>query len=61
MYKLNNTISCIVRKDRILYSAEKKLNFGVQGTMGTSQTLVINFVGSYTAITAGDTETAYEL
>ncbi len=61
MYNMNNTIVCTVCKERETYTSEKEFSFGVAGTMGTDQTVVIDFVGGHTAIVAGDTTTAYQL
>lgn len=41
---LNNTVQCEYVLNGITYSAEKVFNFGKSGTMGSNQTLVIDFV-----------------
>ena len=46
--KNNNTISCIYTLNDVTYTTEKVLNFGVAGTKGTEQTLVVNFANSDT-------------
>lgn len=60
MNLLNNTVTCSIRKDRTVYTTEKTFQFGVAGTMGTSKTITVGFVGGQTAITA-ESEEAYQL
>lgn len=54
--KSNNTIQCIYTNNGIIYTTEKEFTFGPSGTMGTDQTIVIDFVGDTKALLVG-TET----
>jgi hypothetical protein len=40
----NNTISCEIEIDGILYRAVEELKFGVAGTNGTNTTLVLDML-----------------
>ena len=60
MYDMNNTIACTIRKDRIIYTSEREFTFGVAGTMGTDNSIVVDFVGGQTAVTVGD-KSSYQL
>lgn len=55
-YNTNNTIKCIVFKDKIEYLGTKECTFGVAGTSGTDCTLVIDFDNNETAVTIGANE-----
>ena len=61
MFNMNNTIACTIRKNRMIYTAEKEFTFGVAGTMGTDKSIIIDFVGGHNAILANDTQTQYQL
>ena len=61
MYNMNNTIACAIRKDRVIYTTEKEFTFGVAGTMGTDNSIVVDFVGGQTAIVVGDSSSSYQL
>ena len=61
MYNMNNTIACTIRKDRMIYTAEREFTFGVAGTMGTDNSIVIDFVGGQTAVQVGDKASSYQL
>ena len=55
----NNTIKCIITKNKIKYTTTKELTFGPAGTSGTDYTFVLDFEGDITALTIGDeTKTA---
>lgn len=54
--KSNNTIQCNYINNGITYTTEKEFTFGPSGTMGTDQTIVIDFVGDTKALQVG-TET----
>ena len=51
----NNTITCIVTKDRIQYTGTKELTFGPAGTSGTDCTFILDFDNGITALTIGNT------
>lgn len=55
MQNMNNTIACTIRKDRVIYTAEREFTFGVAGTMGTDNSIVVDFVGGQNAVLVGDT------
>ena len=61
MFNMNNTIACTIRKNRMIYTAEKEFTFGVAGTMGTDKSIIVDFVGGHNAILANDTQTQYQL
>lgn len=46
----NNTIICQYELNGRIYTTEKEFTFGPAGTMGTDQTLVIDFVGDTNAV-----------
>ena len=46
----NNTITCEYTLNGRVYTTEKEFTFGPSGTMGTDQTLVIDFVGDANAV-----------
>lgn len=48
--KSNNTITCEYQLNGRVYTTEKEFTFGPAGTMGTDQTLVIDFVGDVNAV-----------
>lgn len=50
----NNTITCIITKDRIQYVGTKELTFGPAGTTGTDCTFVLDFDNGITALTIGN-------
>lgn len=50
-YKNNNTIKCIVVKDKVTYTATKELTFGPTGTSGTDYTFVLDFEDNVNALT----------
>lgn len=52
----NNTIKCIVVKNKITYTAVKELTFGPAGTSGTDYTFVLDFKGNNTALTINNKE-----
>lgn len=47
----NNTIKCVVIKDKVTYTAVKELTFGPSGTSGTDYTFVLDFDDGETALT----------
>ena len=47
----NNTIKCVVIKDKVTYTAVKELTFGPSGTAGTDYTFVLDFDDGETALT----------
>ena len=51
----NNTIQCIYELNDVVYTTEIDLTFGKMGTMGSDQTLVIDFVGDMVAYSNEDT------
>ena len=51
---LNNTIRCEYTLENRVYVSEKEFSFGRFGTMGTDQTLVIDFEGDKKAININD-------
>ena len=46
----NNTISCQYILNNVVYHTEKVLTFGIAGTMGSEQTLVVDFLNDTNAI-----------
>lgn len=52
----NNTIKCIVTKNKIKYTTVKELTFGPAGTSGTDYTFVLDFSNGITALTIGSNE-----
>ena len=52
--KSNNTITCEYCLNSRVYTTEKEFTFGPAGTMGTDQTLVIDFVGDINAVNKAD-------
>ena len=50
--KVNNTVKCTIRKNKIFYSATKNFTFGLMGTNGTDSTVVIDFDDNKIALTA---------
>lgn len=59
--KSNNTIYCEYTINGITYTTEKEMTFGPKGTMGTDQTIVIDFVGDANALVVGDGNSTYQL
>lgn len=59
--KSNNTVYCRYTLEGITYTSEKEFTFGPKGTMGTDQTIVIDFVGDNNAIVMGDGQDTYKL
>lgn len=49
----NNTITCIITKDRVQYIGNKELTFGPAGTTGTDCTFVLDFDNGVIALTQG--------
>jgi hypothetical protein len=47
----NNTIKCIVTKNKIKYTAVKELTFGPAGTSGTDYTFILDFNDGVNALT----------
>lgn len=47
----NNTIKCVIIKDKITYTAVKELTFGPAGTSGTDYTFILDFDNGETALT----------
>lgn len=47
----NNTIKCVIIKDKVTYTAVKELTFGPSGTAGTDYTFVLDFDNGETALT----------
>lgn len=47
----NNTIKCVVTKNKIKYTTVKELTFGPAGTSGTDYTFVLDFNSGITALT----------
>lgn len=54
----NNTITCQYILNGVTYNSEIEFTFGSSGTMGTDQTLVIDFVGDTNAIKIDDLNTS---
>ena len=52
--KSNNTITCEYKLNGVVYNSEIEFTFGPSGTMGTNQTLVIDFIGDTNAVVHGD-------
>ena len=52
----NNTIKCVITKNKIKYTAVKELTFGPAGTSGTDYTFVLDFNNGITALTIGSNE-----
>ena len=52
--KSNNTVTCEYKLNGRVYTTEKEFTFGPAGTMGTDQTLVIDFVGDVNAVNKAD-------
>jgi hypothetical protein len=52
--KTNNTVRCEYLLNDIVYVTEKQFTFGPSGTMGTDQTIIIDFVGDKNAIDEED-------
>lgn len=48
--KSNNTVFCQYTLNGVVYTTEKEFTFGPAGTMGTDQTLVIDFIGDRNAM-----------
>ena len=59
--KSNNTITCEYLLNGRKYTTEKEFTFGPAGTMGTDQTLVIDFVGDVNAIDMSNVGSLYQL
>ena len=57
----NNTIQCIYELNGVVYTSEIDLTFGKTGTMGSDQTLSIDFVGDTIAYTVGDKIAQFEI
>jgi hypothetical protein len=57
----NNTIQCIYKLNGVVYTTEIDLTFGKVGTMGSDQTLVIDFVGDTVAYTVGEQIAKFEI
>lgn len=49
---INNTITCSVLKNNMLYTAIKEFSFGLRGTTGAEATLILDFDNNKTALTA---------
>lgn len=56
--KTNNTVTCQYTLNGITYNSEIEFTFGPAGTMGTDQTLVIDFLGDTNAIDLDDLNTS---
>lgn len=52
----NNTIKCVITKNKIKYTTVKELTFGPAGTSGTDYTFVLDFNNGITALTIGSDE-----
>lgn len=59
--KTNNTISCKYTLNTVVYITEIEFTFGPAGTMGSEQTLVIDFVDDTNAIDLDSNTQVYEL
>lgn len=57
----NNTIQCQYTLNSVVYTTEKEFTFGPAGTMGTDQTLVIDFVGDVNAIDINNINLKHQL
>lgn len=57
----NNTVQCQYTLNDVVYTTEKEFTFGPAGTMGTDQTLVIDFVGDKNAIDINDINLKHQL
>ena len=57
----NNTIQCMYELNGVVYTTEIDLTFGKVGTMGSDQTLVIDFVGDTVAYTVGESTASFEV
>lgn len=59
--KTNNTITCQYVLNGVIYNSEIEFTFGHAGTMGTDQTLVIDFIGDTNAINLDSDKNIYEM
>jgi hypothetical protein len=59
--KSNNTITCKYTLNGVVYTSEKEFTFGPAGTMGTDQTLVIDFVGDKNSVIVGEEVVSFEV
>lgn len=57
----NNTIKCVVTKNKIKYTTVKELTFGPAGTSGTDYTFVLDFNSGITALTLNSDFTQNEI
>ena len=59
--KSNNTITCQYTLNGVVYTTEKEFTFGPAGTMGSDQTLVIDFVGDKNSVIAGEEVVSFQV
>lgn len=59
--KSNNTITCQYYLNGRMYTTEKEFTFGPSGTMGTDQTLVIDFAGDKNSVISNDTSVTFKV
>ena len=59
--KSNNTITCQYTLNSVVYTTEKEFTFGPAGTMGSDQTLVIDFVGDKNSIIVNEGVIEFEI
>lgn len=57
----NNTIKCQYLLNGVVYSTEKEFTFGPAGTMGSDQTLVIDFIGDKNSVIVGEEVVKFEI
>lgn len=55
----NNTITCSYTLNGRTYTTEREFTFGYSGTMGTDQTIVIDFAGDTKCVTKGDSTATF--
>lgn len=59
--KSNNTIRCQYTLNNVVYTTEKEFTFGPAGTMGSDQTLIIDFVGDKNSVIEGEEVVKFEI
>lgn len=57
----NNTIQCIYELNEVVYTTEIEFTFGKAGTMGSDQTLIIDFVGDQKAYEIDQVKVEFKL
>ena len=59
--KANNTVICQYTLNGVVYTTEKEFTFGPAGTMGSDQTLIIDFVGDKNSVIEGEEVVKFEI